>query len=74
MHRDGNGQAKGKMMGIGREKWMRRVKQMGAMGDKKETGTLMGEDSREVAEKQKALSIDRKMKRASVMHGEEEGG
>lgn len=50
------------------------VKQMGAMGDRKETGTLMGEDSREVAEKQKALSIDRKMKRASVMHGEEEGG
>lgn len=55
-----------------RDKQMRQTE---ATGDEKHTGALMGEDSREEAKEEKAWrSSDRKTKRASVMHGEEEGG
>lgn len=47
---------------------------MEAKDNKKETGRVMADESREIAENQKARSIDKKTKRASVMHGEEEGG
>lgn len=46
---------------------------MEAKNNKIETGRVMGDESRAIAENQKARSIDRKTKGVSVMHGEEEG-
>lgn len=66
---------KDKVMETGREETDETgLKQTEALGDRKETWMLMGHDSREGAKKPRAGSIDRKTKRASVMHEEEEGG